>query len=140
MTTRILILCPHNAAKSVVAAAYLKREASELGLDLQVDTAGTHPDPAVLPVVRERLESEGLAVDSTPRVVADTDLAVADRVVNIGCDRSELPTERSIDDWAIPDFSVDPEAAFDALTAHVSVLARELTAIDQAERSRAMNP
>lgn len=32
MTTKILFLCPHNAAKSVLAAAYCKRMAEETGL------------------------------------------------------------------------------------------------------------
>jgi len=140
MTTRILILCPHNAAKSVAAAAYLGRTADELGLDLHIDTAGTHPDPDVNPVVRRELEGEGLSVDSTPRTVTESDLARADRIVNIGCSHLELPIERPVEDWTIPDFSLDSDAAFAALRGHVSELAGELHTDDHAVRSRTMNP
>lgn len=127
MTTKIIFLCPHNAAKSVAAAAFLARQAAERGLAIEIATAGTHPDPEVLPVVRARLDSEGLAINHAPRRVTEDDLSAADVIVNIGCDGDDLPTCKTPTEWHIPDFSADPDAAFMALETHVADLANRLT-------------
>ena len=45
---RVLFMCPHGAAKSVLASAYFRRLAKERGLNVEVDSAGTEPDPVWL--------------------------------------------------------------------------------------------
>lgn len=126
MTTKIIFLCPHAAAKSVTAVAFLTREAAARGLELDVTNAGTEPDPGILPIVRARLESGALHIEEPPRKVTARDLSSADLIVNIGCDPDELPTSKPIHDWTIPDFSDDPDAAFAALENHVNDLATKL--------------
>jgi protein-tyrosine-phosphatase len=44
MSDRILFLCPHNAAKGVIAAAYFNRFAQQIGLLWVADSAGTEHD------------------------------------------------------------------------------------------------
>ena len=39
----ILFMCPHGAAKSVLASAYFQRLAKERGLNVRVESAGTNP-------------------------------------------------------------------------------------------------
>ncbi len=126
MSTTILILCPHNAAKSVAAAAYLGRIAEARGLDIEITTAGTEPDPEVLPLVREQLESDGYDVTDTPKMLTADALLAATHVVNIGCSLSHLPTHDAVEGWAIPNFSEDPSQAFAALSEHVEQLAARL--------------
>jgi hypothetical protein len=46
----VLFLCPHNAAKSVIAAAYCVRLAAARGVTLRAASAGTDPDPGVSPL------------------------------------------------------------------------------------------
>jgi hypothetical protein len=43
----VLFMCPHGAAKSVLASAYFERLAKERGLNVRVESAGTDPDPTV---------------------------------------------------------------------------------------------
>ena len=52
---RVLFMCPHGAAKSVLAIRVLRRLAKERGLNVEVDSAGTEPDPSVAPAVATRL-------------------------------------------------------------------------------------
>ncbi|MBZ0305562.1 MAG: hypothetical protein K8I82_05795 [Anaerolineae bacterium] len=52
----ILFLCPHHAAKSVLAEAYFNRAMS--GTDFQATSAGTEPDEAVMPSVAELLYNQ----------------------------------------------------------------------------------
>lgn len=126
MTTKILFMCPHNAAKSVTAAAYMQREATDRGLDVAIDTAGTDPDAEVLPLVRNQLESDGFVVDITPRLFSAHDLVLNDMIINIGCSIDGFPMDK-VTNWGIPNFSEDPAAAFGALAEHVTSLADSLS-------------
>ena len=40
----VLFMCPHGAAKSLMASAYFQKLAKERGLNVRVDSAGTEPD------------------------------------------------------------------------------------------------
>lgn len=126
MTINVLFLCPHAAAKSVAAAGYLAGATQNLDVELSIRNAGTHPDAQVLPLVSSRLEVAGLPVAGTPRLVTSDDLDEADVVINIGCDLADWSaglSEEKVEDWAIPNFSDDPAAAFSAIKTHVAHLA-----------------
>ena len=91
----VLFLCPHGAAKSVLASAYFQRVAKERGLNMRVESAGTDPDPEVAPRVSEHLKKSGLDVPvAKPRRVTDADMAAADVVISIGCDPKSMPSPR----------------------------------------------
>jgi protein-tyrosine-phosphatase len=62
MRHTILFLCPHNAAKSILAAAYCEHLAAQCGLAVQVTSAGTEPDAAASPEVVALLRTEGLDI------------------------------------------------------------------------------
>ena len=62
MRYTMLFLCPHNAAKSVLAAAYCQHLAAQCGLEVRVTSAGTEPDAAASPEVVALLRAEGLDV------------------------------------------------------------------------------
>ena len=53
--TTVLFMCPHGAAKSVLASAYFQRVAKERGLNVRVEAAGIEPQEAVSTVVAEHL-------------------------------------------------------------------------------------
>lgn len=97
----VLFLCPHAAAKSLMARALFEREATSRGLSVKVDSAGTDPDPEPMPEVVELLASEGIDVSNhTPRRVTSEEIAAASRVISLGCDLDGLlPPGTSVDDW-----------------------------------------
>jgi len=127
MTTNVLFLCPHGAAKSTSSVAFLRREAQQRGLDLRVSNGGTEPDAEVNPIVAERLDADGLGYEE-PRHVTQADLDAADMIINFGCERADLATTTPIHEWRVPNFSEDAAAAFLAIEAHVSGLATGLEA------------
>jgi arsenate reductase len=91
-TTQVLFMCPHGAAKSVLASAYFTQLARERGLRVRVDAVGTDPDPAVAANVTDHLTRKGYVLPiSTPRLVTPADLAAADIVISLGCDVGRLP-------------------------------------------------
>src|SRR4029079_13650786 len=81
-TKNVLFMCPHGAAKSVLATAEFKKEAGARGLDIDVQPVGTEPDPEVAPAVAAHLKSQGIEVPiAKPRLVSPEDLSAADMVV-----------------------------------------------------------
>jgi arsenate reductase (thioredoxin) len=118
----ILFLCPHNAAKSVVAAAYFERLAAERGVTLRATSAGTDPDPGVAPGVAAALLMEGIDVRGyRPRSVTREELATACRVVSLGCDLGDIaPPGLVVEHWDdVPSPSVDLTGALAVIAAHV---------------------
>src|SRR4030095_5910958 len=57
---RVLFVCLHGAAKSVVAAAHFRRLASARGLSISAVAAGTEPDPELARAAVKGLAAEGL--------------------------------------------------------------------------------
>lgn len=118
----ILFLCPHGGAKSVIAASYFNRGASEQGLPFTAAAAAAEdPYDAVPAPVAELLEGEGFDVRTfVPRAVTPDDVATAERVVSIGC---AVPGEPWTD---VPQASEDLHGSVAAIRRHVDALLAEL--------------
>ncbi len=126
MSVRIVFLCPHNAAKSITAAAHMQQHADRRGLDVEISTGGTDPDDIVGPAVAARLAADGMPTTETPKLATAEQLDNADYVINIGCDPDRLPTAAPLVDWTVPNFSDDFEVAYASLMDHVSDFADQL--------------
>jgi arsenate reductase (thioredoxin) len=125
MDERIVFVCPHGAAKSVMAAAYCQVLADQWGVPLQVTSAGTEPDAEVAPAVVALLRTEGIDIaDQRPRRVTLKELAAAGRIISLGCDLGDLVRpEMEIEHWDdVPPPSQNLLAARDRIRAHVEQL------------------
>ena len=130
-TRTILFLCPHNAAKSVLAAAYFDTMAVERGLPFRADSAGTEPDEQPSPAVVAALQADGIDVAGhRPRVVTVEDLASAYRVISLSCDvESIVSSSVRVDRWDdVPPASRDLAASHEAIRCHLDALFDELAA------------
>jgi protein-tyrosine-phosphatase len=122
-------MCPHGAAKSVLASAYFQRRAKERGLNVHVEAAGTEPDATVSPAVAAHLKGQGYAVPiAKPRKVTPEEFAAADVVISIGCELGALPQPRGrLVRWDdVPAPSDGFTAADEAIRARVIALVDEL--------------
>jgi arsenate reductase len=127
--THVLFMCPHGAAKSVLASAYFQQLARERGLDVRVEAAGTQPDPAVSPAVVDHLTKNGYRVPvSRPRLVTSDDLSTADVVISLGCDLAGWPASKgTLQKWDdVPGPGEDFAGADRAIRRHVAALVDEL--------------
>jgi protein-tyrosine-phosphatase len=123
---RVLFVCLHGAAKSVVGAAHFRRLAAARGLAVDATAAGTEPDPQLAPGAVKGLAGEGLsATPGRPRPVTLYDLDTATRVVSFGCDVAPARGQR-VDQWDVPAVSDGYEAARDRIVANVERLVAEL--------------
>lgn len=133
MSEDIVFLCPHGAAKSVIAAAYYQQLADEQNLPLRATAAGTEPDAEVSPAVVELLRMEGIDVaDQRPRRVTPEELATARRIISLGCDLGDLARPGMvIEHWDdVPPPSQNLRVARDRIRTHVEQLVATLTHAD----------
>jgi arsenate reductase len=83
---KVLFVCLHGAAKSVLAAADFERLAKERRLPIAAESAGTEPDPEIAPKVLAALKAEGVDLSGQkPRLVTREMAAGATRIVAFGC-------------------------------------------------------
>ena len=123
---RVLFVCLHGAAKSVIGAAHFRRLASARGLSIEAVAAGTEPDPQLAPGAVKGLTGDGLNPrPARPRPVTLYDLESASRVVSFGCDITPRQGQR-VDQWDVPAVSDGYEAARDRIVANVDRLVADL--------------
>jgi arsenate reductase len=119
---KILFVCQHGGAKSVLAACYFNRMAAERGLPYVAESvAAEDPYDAVPPPVAESLLREGIDVRAfRPRRATAEEIAGAAKVIAIDC---RVEGERWDD---VPMASVDLEGAAAAIRRHVLALIAQL--------------
>ncbi len=77
MSKRVLFVCMGNICRSAAAEAVMKRFAEEFGLDMEVDSAGTHDyhiGKLADPRMRSAAEARGYELTSRARQVTADDL------------------------------------------------------------------
>jgi arsenate reductase (thioredoxin) len=128
---RVVFLCPHNALRSVIAAALFNQCA---GAGAHAESAGTEPDRRVNERTVQVLQEVGIDVsDVRAQRVTRAQLEQADRVISLGC---PLPTELAaaaagkIEEWPMPDTTGKPVGAVrevrELIKARVDQLVAEL--------------
>jgi arsenate reductase len=125
---RIVFVCEHGAAKSVIAAAELTRAARENGLEVTVLARGTNPDAEIPASIRAGLRADGLTVPATkPVKVSAEDVKGATRVITFGPDLRPLANGITVTDCsATPSPSENYTAARDYIRKRVESLVNEL--------------
>ena len=118
---KIVFVCLHGAAKSVLAAALFTQEAARARVPVQAIARGIEPDPEVSAAAAGGLLAEGLDVrEDRPRALTPGDLAGASRVIAFGCDVSGMvPPDVPVEQWAeVPAVSDGYDRARAAVVSH----------------------
>jgi arsenate reductase len=113
----IVFVCEHGAAKSIVAAAYFNKLASDLGLNLRAIARGTHPDRELTPIAVTGLREDGLTpTESVPQKLSVADVETAQRIIAFCQLQVEYQEKAIIERWdGVPPVSEDYEKARDAI-------------------------
>ena len=124
---RVVFVCDHGSAKSVVAAAHFNRMAAERGLRHRAVARGATPDPKLAPAAVNGLAADDLVpVDPTPRKLERADVEGA-RVIAFG----ELPEQFdgvAAERWDVPPVSKGYAASRDAMVVLMQKLIDSLAA------------
>jgi protein-tyrosine-phosphatase len=104
MTARpsVLFVCVHNAGRSQMAAAFLRRRAGDA---IEVRSAGTTPADEIQQTVRAAMAEVGIDLgDAVPAALEVEAVEAADVVITMGCGDAcpVFPGKRYLD-WELPD-------------------------------------
>jgi arsenate reductase (thioredoxin) len=125
---RVLFVCVHGSAKSLIALEHFRRLAAERGVHVEASSAGTEPDAELPPKVVQGLLGDGIDVRGRrPRRVTRADLERASRVITFGCELGDLaPPRLALERWDdVPPVSEDFTRARDAIVARLPRLLDE---------------
>jgi arsenate reductase (thioredoxin) len=126
---KVVFVCEHGAAKSIIAKAEFERIAKEKGIAVEVVSRGTVPDAEIAAGVRKGLLADGTDLGSAkPVKVSAKDLEGATAVVTFGPDLAEwMPKGGKTIDWsAAPSPSKDYREARDYIRKQVEGLVGEI--------------
>ena len=126
---KVVFVCEHGSAKSVIAAAHFERLAKEEELLFEVVARGTTPDPEIPAGVRNGLKADGITLgDLKPATVTSADLRGATKVISFGPDLSAVNTGKiAVEDWsATPAVSADYAAARSYIVNQLKILLEQL--------------
>jgi arsenate reductase (thioredoxin) len=98
----VLFLCVHNAGRSQMAAAWLKRLAGD---QVTVYSGGSLPDSEVNPAAVDAMAEIGIDIRSEyPKPWTDEIVESADVVITMGCgDACPIFPGKHYEDWEVPD-------------------------------------
>jgi len=127
--TTILFVCEHGAAKSVIAAAYFNKLASEKRLNLQAIARGTNPDKELIPKAVKGLMEDGLqSTETTPQKLLPVDIEFAQRIITFCKLPEEYRLTAEIEQWdGVPPVSENYKIARDAILDHLTHLMVDIT-------------
>jgi protein-tyrosine-phosphatase len=83
---KIVFVCEHGAAKSVIATAYFNKIAAERGLPDRAIYRGANPQAELSVSALKGLKEDGLTLPSDkPSPISDADVTAATHIFAIGC-------------------------------------------------------
>ena len=113
----VVFVCEHGAAKSIIAATYFNKLASQKNLDIHAIARATHPDKELSPKTIAGLQTDGLtSTEATPQTLSLAEVDSAQQIIAF----CELPEEYrnkvAIEYWeGVPPVSENYEMARDAI-------------------------
>jgi arsenate reductase len=126
----IVFVCEHGSVKSLIAMQWFNRLAAERGSTVRAISRGMTPDKAVPKGIVLNLGKDGFTVEGfTPSRLSKPDLHLAQRVVSIGVDVTEVTNgdDVTVVEWAnIPPASENYAVSRDAIRARIDSLLKEL--------------
>jgi arsenate reductase len=85
-TSKIVFVCEHGAAKSVIATAYFNKIAAERGLPDRAIYRGANPQAELSVSALKGLKEDGLTLPSDkPSPITSADVSAATHIFAIGC-------------------------------------------------------
>jgi len=134
-SSRIIFVCEHGAALSVVAAAYFNRMAREQHLRNHAIARGTTPQEDIAISAREGLKADGVPLETKrPQALSAKEASGAVRIVAFCPLPARYRKIAPLETWSdVPATSVNYPLARDTILKHINELIRQLNQ-DRAEK------
>jgi arsenate reductase len=120
---KIMFVCEHGAAKSVIAADYFNKLAKERGLAFEAVCRATHPDSTLNDGTRAGLKSDNIKPNLSPQKISLTDTTNVKRIILFTPLPKDFKTGIKIEDWSsIRNIDSDYSNRRDAIVKQINVL------------------
>jgi protein-tyrosine-phosphatase len=125
---RVIFVCEHGAAKSVIATAYFNKMAAERGLPDRAIYRGASPQAELSVSALKGLKEDGLTLPSAkPAPITSADVATATHIFAIGCSLpAHAASSGKADSWDDVPEDQGYAAQRDAIKKHVERLIDQL--------------
>lgn len=98
---KIIFVCEHGAAKSVIAASYFNKLAKERNLDYVAECRGTDPDSVVSTSVKDGLTKDNMFDPNTkPKKLLISDTVNVERIILFTPLPSDINTAIKTENWS----------------------------------------
>lgn len=97
---KVVFVCEHGAAKSVIAANYFNKLASERGLNYEAVCRATAPDSTLNAGTRTGLKADQIKPNTNPQKLDLADTTNATRIVLFTPLPKDYKTATPIEDWS----------------------------------------
>jgi hypothetical protein len=97
---KVVFVCEHGAAKSVIAANYFNQLATERSLNYEAVCRATLPDSTLTPATRAGLKSDHITPNVNPQKLALTDTVNVQRIILFTPLPKGYETLIPIEDWS----------------------------------------
>jgi arsenate reductase (thioredoxin) len=97
---KIVFVCEHGAAKSVIAADYFNKLAAERGLNYEAVCRATAPDSTLNPGTHAGLKADNIPQNLNPQKLALTDTVNAKRIIIFTPVPNNFKPTAPIEDWS----------------------------------------
>ena len=112
MTKTVLYVCVHNAGRSQMAQAFTNKLASERGLPVRAESAGTEVGMRINPLAVAVMQELGISMDGQhPKQLTQEMADAAARIITMGCgvDATSCPARIHLsEDWGLDDPAGQP--------------------------------
>lgn len=121
---KIIFVCEHGAAKSVIAAAYFNKMAKERNLNYLAECRGTFPDSTVAKPIQEGLTRDKVFDPNTkPKKLSISDTTNAERIILFTTLPTDIKTDIKTENWStIPNVDGDYEKRRNAIVKKINEL------------------
>jgi protein-tyrosine-phosphatase len=121
---KIIFVCEHGAAKSVIAASYFNKMAKERNLDYKAECRGTDPDSVVSKSVKEGLTKDTVFDPNTkPQKLLIRDTTNVERIILFTTLPSDIKTNIKTEDWSnVQNVDADYEKRRNAIITKITEL------------------
>ena len=128
VSPRIVFVCEHGAAKSVIATAYFNKIAAERGLPDRATYRGANPQAELSVSALKGLKEDGLTLASDkPSPITNADVTAATHILAIGCTLpAHAKSSGKADSWDDVPENQGYAAQRDAIKKHVERLIDQL--------------
>jgi arsenate reductase (thioredoxin) len=99
-TKKVVFVCEHGAAKSVIAANYFNQLAAERGLEFEAVCRATAPDSTLGSATRAGLKTDNIPQNLNPQKISFLDTVNVERIILFIPLPTDYETEVLIEDWS----------------------------------------